>query len=205
MPPSCSPTGLARARLIRSGSSTRRGSRMDKPVSFAGGCSTRVSSGSGGRVAEAARKLVSRNGASSVVAIVDFVKGWPHSTTKSCAASSRSIRSALARRRARMALLRPHEIAPRTTAQDARRRLVAVGQRIREGFRRYDGREVNLPRKSYASSVGASTGCASTAIASRRLPCHSTTAPCLSTPRRPWSNLPRARPGARSRDRDRSR
>jgi hypothetical protein len=121
---------------------------IDEPVSFAGGC---IFAGDqqqdAVRVAAAARKLVTRNGAASVSAIVDLVDDPAldadairrilalNPETRWLDAEREWLFLPTARNRAATHLRKMLAVAPSQSVTD-----------IREGFRRYDGREVILPR-----------------------------------------------------------
>jgi hypothetical protein len=121
---------------------------IDEPVSFAAGC---IFAGDqqedAARVAAAARKLVSRNGAASVSAIVDLMNDP--------ALDAEVVRRVLALDPETRWLDPEREWLFLPTARNRAathlRKMLAVAASqsvtdIREGFRRYDGREVILPR-----------------------------------------------------------
>jgi hypothetical protein len=121
---------------------------IDEPVSFAAGC---IFAGDqqedAARVASAARKVVSRNGAASIGATVDLVHDPPLDAdvvrrvlaldpeTRWLDAEREWLFLPTARNRAANHLRKMLAVAPSQSVTD-----------IREGFRRYDGREVILPR-----------------------------------------------------------
>jgi hypothetical protein len=121
---------------------------IDEPVSFAAGC---IFAGDqqedAARVASAARKLVSRNGAASIGAIVDLVHDPALDAdvvsrvlaldpeTRWLDAEREWLFLTTARNRAANHLRKMLAVAPSQSVTD-----------VREGFRRYDGREVILPR-----------------------------------------------------------
>jgi hypothetical protein len=121
---------------------------IDEPISLAAGC---IYAGDqqedAARVAAAARKLVSRNGAASVSAIVDLVDDPTLDAdvirrvlaldpeTRWLDAEREWLFLPTARNRAATHLRKMLAVAPSQSVTD-----------VREGFRRYDGREVILPR-----------------------------------------------------------